>query len=244
MQTFHSQLLNKFPNLTHTFTTINDGNLAFHVGDDEKNVLQNHQKLAQKLDYKLETLVHMKQIHSDIVKIVTEEDNFKNPPTCDAIITDKKNIPLMVMVADCSPILFFDPKKEVIAVAHAGRAGAFNNIIANVIKSFVDDFDSKREDIVVSIGPAICQQCYEVSEEIYNEAKKLQLHYALKKEDEKYYLNIRKILKEQLRECRILERNLEISQSCSQCDSNYFSYREDPKCGRFSGLLCQKGDTP
>jgi len=240
MQTFHSQLLNKFPNLTHTFTTINDGNLAFHVGDDEKKVIQNHQKLAQKLNYKLETLVHMKQIHSDIVKIVTDDDNFKNPPTCDAIITDKKNIPLMVMVADCSPILFYDPEKKVIAVAHAGRAGAFDNIISNVIESFVDDFSSKREDILVCIGPAICQNCYEVGEEIYQEAKKLKLEYSLKKEDTKYHLNIRTILYKQLTQSNIVDKNIEISQICSKCNPNYFSYRESIQCGRFCGILLQK----
>ena len=240
MQTFHSQLLNKFPNLTHTFTTINDGNLAFHVGDDEKKVIYNHQILAQKLHYKLETLVHMKQIHSDIVKIVTEEDNFKNPPTCDAIITNKKNIPLMVMVADCSPILFYDPKKEVIAVAHAGRAGAFNNIIANVIKSFVDDFGSKREDIVVSVGPAICQKCYEVGKEIVNEAKELHLEYAIKQEQEKYYLDIRSILQNQLLKERILPKHIEVATACSFCHPAYYSYRKDKHCGRFSGVLYQK----
>ena len=237
MQTFHSQLLNKFPYLTHTFTSINDGNLAFHVGDDEKNVIQNHQKLAQKLHYKLETLVHMKQIHSNIVKIVTDEDNFKNPPTCDALITDKKNIPLMVMVADCSPILFFDSQKEVIAVAHAGRAGAFSNIIQNVLDIFTQKFHSKVEDIVVTVGPAICVECYEVGKEIYQEAKKLQMEYALSKKGEKYHLNILAILQKQLREAGIKEINCEIATNCSRCHSDFFSYREDKNCGRFAGVI-------
>jgi len=240
MQTFHSQLLNKFPNLTHTFTTIEDGNLAFHVGDDKKSVIQNHKKLAQKLEYKLENLVHMKQIHSNIVKIVDENDTFHNPPTCDAIITDKKDIPLMVMVADCSPILFYDPKKEIIAVAHAGRAGAFNNIIHNLLQTFTEDFHSNKEDIIVSIGPAICQKCYEVGEEIFKEAKRLTLEYALKKEKNKYYLDIRKILYTQLLEENILEKNIEITTICSFCNDKYFSFRENNSSGRFCALLYQK----
>ena len=237
MQTFHSQLLNKFPNLTHTFTDKKDGNLAFHVGDDETNVIKNHKKLAQKLDYTLKTVVHMKQIHSDIVKVVTGEDSFKNPPTCDAIITDKKNIPLMVMVADCSPILFYDPQKEVIAVTHAGRAGAFSNIIQNVIDTFTQEFHSEVHDIVVSVGPAICSECYEVGEEIYKEAKKRKMEYALSKTEEKYHLNIRAILQKQLREAGVKERNFEISAHCTKCHSDFFSYREDKKCGRFAGVL-------
>ncbi len=54
----------------------------------------------------------MNQIHSDIVKIVTSASNFQTPFTCDALITNKKNTPLMVMVADCAPILFYDDKKR------------------------------------------------------------------------------------------------------------------------------------
>ena len=240
MKFYQSKLLNSFANLTHCFTTKQSGNLAFHVNDNPEYVLQNHQKLAQKLKYDLETLVHMKQIHSNRVKIVTQEDNFQNPPTCDALITDKKNIPLMVMVADCSPILLYDPKKEVIAVAHAGRAGAFHNIIKNVIKSFIDDFGSNPSDILASIGPSICQKCYEVNAVISLEAKEQKLDFALTKEGDKFYLDIRKILETQLLEAKIKKENIEISQLCSKCNQNYYSYRENRNSGRFCALLYKK----
>ena len=240
MQKFHSKLLNNYPNIFHTFTTKEDGNLAFHVGDEIKNVEKNHERLAKKCGYKKETVVHMKQIHSNIVKIVDENDNFDNPPTCDALITNKKETPLMVMVADCSPILFYDPEQKVIAVAHAGRAGAFNNIIQKVLESFVNDFGSKVEDILAVIGPAICQECYEVGSEIYEEAQKINLTYAFEKKDEKYRLDIRKILRRQLLDNNIVHKKIEISQICSLCNENYFSYRENTQCGRFSGILYQK----
>lgn len=240
MQIFQSKLLNNYSNIFHTFTTKEDGNLAFHIGDEIKNVENNHEMLAKKCGYKKETVVHMKQIHSNIVKIINKNDNFANPPTCDALITNKKDTPLMVMVADCSPILFYDPKQKIIAVAHAGRAGAFNNIIHNVIESFKDDFCSQTEDILVVIGPAICKNCYEVGDEIYKEAQKLDLLYAFEKKDEKQYLDIRKILFQQLKDANILEKNIEISQICSQCNKHYYSYRQNSSCGRFCGLLFQK----
>jgi hypothetical protein len=240
MQNFHSKLLNKSPNIREAFTTKNDGNLAFHVGDNEENVLHNHKVLAEKLFYKRDKLVHMKQIHSNIVKIVDESDDFFHPPTCDALITDKKEVPLMVMVADCSPLLFYDPFQEVIAVAHAGRAGAFNNIIHNVIETFRENFHSNLKDIIVSVGPAISQECYEVGEEIYKEAQELELSYAIKKSEDKFYLDIRKILKKQLLAENILEKNIEISDICSKCNENFFSYRENSKSGRFCGILYLK----
>jgi YfiH family protein len=237
MQFYQSKLLKRFPKVTHAFTTKQTGNLAFHVDDDPDTLIKNHQQLAQSLHYDLKTLVHMKQIHSDIVTIVKDDANFKNPPICDALITDKKDIPLMVMVADCSPILFYDPLKEIIAVAHAGRAGAFNNIVAKVVKSFQENFQSNPHDIIAVIGPAICQNCYEVGEEIAKEAVQKRLEYALNQKETKYYLDIRSILHKELREAGILEKNIEISDICSRCHKDFFSYREDKTCGRFAGII-------
>jgi YfiH family protein len=219
------------------FSKKQNGNLAFHVGDDPKRVIQNHIHLAKELGYEYEKLVHMKQIHSNIVKIVDENDNFLNPPTCDGVITKKKGTPLMVMAADCSPILFYDEVNGVIAAAHAGRAGAFGNIVHNVIKSFTHVFDSNPRNIKVEIGPAICQGCYEVGEEIAKEAQSLRLKYALSYKNSSYYLNIRTILKKQLLDEGILEENITISDICTFCDTNYYSYREDKQCGRFAGII-------
>ena len=240
-------ILDKYSKLTFAFTTKEGGvshspysslNLAFHVGDKELDVEKNHQILADKLHYRKENLIHMKQIHSAKVVKVDKNLTFNTPPTCDALITDNKKIPLMVMVADCSPILFYDDVKKVIAVAHAGRQGAFLNIVKNVIDAFKESYDSNPKDIVVSVGASICQNCYEVNQEIYNEAVDLGYGLALLKKDKRYFLDIRFILKMQFKENGIKEENIEISNECSSCSNeNYFSYRADGITGRFSGLI-------
>lgn len=250
MKIHQSPRLKSYQKLTHAFTTRNEGvskapydslNLAFHVGDDEELVLKNHYALATHLSYNKKTLVHMKQIHSDIVHIVDVNDNFLNPPTCDALITDKTNTPLMVMVADCSPVLFYDEKKKVIAVAHAGREGAFKNIVKNVVGSFAQDFGSKREDIFVTIGPSIKECCYEVGTEIKAMAKELGFSYAIEQRDSSLFLNIGKILKSQLIASGIKEENIELSVECSCCkNSKYFSYRASKTTGRFAGVLMMR----
>jgi YfiH family protein len=219
------------------FTSKKEGNLAFHVNDDKIKVIQNHQKLADFHSYNLEALVHMKQIHSDIVHIIDEKDNFENPPTCDALITDKKNTPLMVMVADCTPVLFFDDTKGVIAVAHVGRQGAFKNIVKNVLNSFVSEFNSRLENIKVKIGVSICKNCYEVGQEINQEAKSLNLSYAIEKIDDKFFLDVNKIILKQLRDYGITENNIELSSDCSSCNQDYYSYRRDGQTGRFAGVI-------
>ena len=238
MQIIQSKLLNNFSEITHTFSTRVDGNLAFHVNDSTKNVILNHKKLAKELNYNLDSLIHMKQIHSNIVKIVDDKDSFINPPICDAVITDKKNTPLMVMVADCAPILFYDSGKKVIAVAHAGRTGAFSNIIKNVLNSFVNNFHSDTKDIIVTIGANIKKCCYEVGEEIFIETQILGLEQHIQKRENSFFLNISTILNKQLLESGILEQNIEFIQECSSCNNDkYFSYRVEKETGRFCGII-------
>ena len=240
MKFYYSEKLGSFPELLHAFTTKLSGNLAFHVEDDEMSVQKNHELLAKELGYEKNSLVHMKQIHSDIVHIVTDED-FKTPPTCDALVTDKPNTPLMVMVADCSPVLFCDCKKKVIAAAHAGRQGAFKNIVKNVIEKMKTEFASDPKDLYVSVGASIGVCCYEVGSEIYEEAKALNLEYAIQKRDARFYLDVSKILNEQLISCGIKRENIEFCDECSCCNTDkYFSYRAETKTGRFAGILMLK----
>lgn len=237
MKFYYSKKLAQSLNLTHAFTTKSSGNLAFHVDDNEANVQSNHLKLAKELGYEKKSLIHMKQVHSSLVHLVTDED-FNSPPTCDALITNKPNTPLMVMVADCSPILFYDCDKKAIAAVHAGRAGAFKNIIKKTVDSFIDNFQSEAKDLYVAIGAGIGVCCYEVGVEIYNEAKALDLEYAIDIKDEKYYLDVNKILKSQLLVCGIKEENIEFSNECTCCNTkDYFSYRAEQKTGRFGAII-------
>ena len=232
---------NSLKDIFYQFTTRDLGaNLAFHVGDDIDAVHTNHTFLANSFGYKKDALVHMKQIHSNIVHIVNNQDNFDTPPTCDALVTNKKNIPLMVMVADCTPILFYDPTCKAIGVAHAGRTGTFANIVVNVIESMKSEYGSKTEDILISIGSAIGVCCYEVGAEIYEETKE-KYSYAFELRDHRYYLDINKILLSQLKECGIKEKNIENEGICTACNTQqYFSYRAEGKTGRFAGILMLK----
>ncbi|WP_031347847.1 peptidoglycan editing factor PgeF [Sulfurimonas hongkongensis] len=250
MKIHQSPRLKNQAKLIHAFSSRDGGvslapfnslNLAFHVGDNEKSVLKNHNILATLLNYKTQTLVHMKQIHSNLVHIVDAGDNFLNPPTCDALITDKTNIPLMVMVADCNPLLFYDKSRRVIAVAHAGREGAFGNIVKNVVESFEHNFGSDARDIFVTIGASIGVCCYKIGLEIKTKAEELGLGFAIEQRDGAIFLDVRKILKSQLLASGIKEQNIEISKECSCCkNTKYFSYRASKITGRFAGVLMMR----
>lgn len=229
MQTYQTKIF---------FTTKADGNLAFHVGDAKKNVVLNHNKLADKHKYVLSKLIHMKQIHSDIVHIVNNEDNFNNPPTCDALVTDKIDTPLMVMVADCTPIILSDAKQGVIAVVHAGREGAFANILTNTLNIMRKKFNAKTQNILVNIGASICQECYEVNDDILQSCNDNKLEYSIKTINDKHYLNIKKIILYQLSKNNILEENITLNNECSSCKrEKYYSFRGEGQTGRFAGVI-------
>jgi hypothetical protein len=220
--------------LTSFFTTIEDENIAYHVGDKKENVDRARENLAKKYNYDNTKLCYMQQIHSNIVQLVEDD---KILYKCDGLVTDKKNTPLMVMVADCIPILFYDKVKKVIGVAHAGRVGTFENISKNTIQSMQANFDCNSKDIVVTLGPSIQKCCYEVSLEI--------AEYTKKQFGEEFVENrnidLQGINKKQLLAMGIDETNIFISDICTRCSNEpYFSYRKDNKCGRFAGVLVIK----
>ena len=247
-----STLLTHHTNLTHRFTSRIGGysqapyksnNLAFHVGDKEDDVVTNHKQLAKQLHYDHTKLVHMKQIHSNLVLVVNPEiDHFSAPPECDALVTDLVNVPLMVMIADCTPILFFDPIKKVIAVAHAGRMGALNNIVAETIKTMTDRFSSNKNEIQIILGPSIHSCCYEIGEEVAQEVSDAGYRSALSFKDEKHFLDVNSIIHTQLQELEIPEKNIEDLNICNACHNlSFFSYRADKETtGRNAGVLMLK----
>ncbi len=214
-----------------TFTTIDDQNIAYHVTNNHINVDNARVALAEKHHFDIKHLKYMDQIHSNLVSIVTKEINLYKG---DALVTNLSNTPLLVMVADCIPILFFDDIGGVIGVAHAGRNGTYQDIVSNVCKVMVEEFGSDINNIQVILGPSIQKCCYEVSNELANIAK---INFG---EDtvEGKFVDLQLINKKQLLENGIKEENITISPICTKCSNeNYFSYRKDPLCGRFGGII-------
>ncbi len=219
------------------FTDKQDGNIAFHVGDVEANVLANHKKLAEKLGYDLNALVWMKQIHGNDVVVIDESYGFQNPPTCDAMVTNLENKPLMVMVADCTPILFYDKKQKAIAAVHAGRAGAFLNIIKKTVETMKENYQTDIKDLQVFMGASIKSCCYEVNQKIEEEANALGYGFAIEKRDGKIFLNVNKILIVQLQDLGI--EDIEEDKRCTSCNfDSLYSYRKERAFqGRFAGII-------
>jgi YfiH family protein len=133
-------------------------NLGLHVGDLEAHVLKNRQQVAERLGMSNEPL-WLNQTHSTQC-IVAEHAESRN---ADASVTRSPNHPLVILTADCLPIALCNNEGTEIAAIHAGWRGLFHGIVENTINKL----HSKPMNLMAWIGPAICQKCYEVGQEVY-----------------------------------------------------------------------------
>ncbi len=114
-----------------------------------------------------------RQVHGSRVSLVTENDrgrglppDFDAIPDSDGLITNSTELALGIIVADCVPVLLYDPVQHALGVVHAGWRGTVQKIVANAVDKMADEFGSKPEDLRAGIGPSIGPCCYEVGEEV------------------------------------------------------------------------------
>ncbi len=213
------------------FSTTEDGNLSYLVDDLKQNVDKNRQTVADIMEYKDEDLVYMNQVHGNNVQIV-DKNSPKIIENCDGIITKEKNLPLMVMVADCIPILFFDEIQGVIAAVHAGRNSTFLKIAQITANKMINELGCNVNNIKVIFGPSIQSCCYEVSDELLAIVKtSFGEKFCIGKN-----INLQGINIMLLEEVGI--RHINVSNICTKCSNEaYFSFRKSPKTGRFAGVI-------
>jgi hypothetical protein len=181
----------------------------------------------------------MRQIHSDRIVIADESLTFDTPPECDALITNVPNLPLMVMSADCTPILLYDPITRSIGAVHAGRAGALAEILPKTIRKMGEAFGSRMSDLYITMGPSIHGCCYEINDQIAADVIASGYPAALRSEEGKVYLDVNTVLKTQLERMGFPSNRLEIIDECTACRCDtYFSYRADrQRTGRIGGII-------
>jgi len=230
-------------------------NLSFNVGDDPEKVLKNRKLLARTLGIPLTNFTTANQIHDGHVKIVSEALRGKGSTdykgainSTDAMVTNVPNICLMMLLADCVPILFYDPSKRVIGVAHAGWKGTLRFVAQNTLKVLRDHFGCLTQDIVLGIGPSIGPCCYQVGQEVLSQVERV---FGIKQDcirnefiDGAGYLDLWTVNRKQLLQAGIPEKNIEMAKICTCHHPNlFYSYRyEKGKTGRFGAgiVICKE----
>jgi YfiH family protein len=141
----------RLPRIRHGFTTRSTGDLV-HLEAEM-------QSTYAALGFPMERAAWGEQPHGNRVASVTGPGRV---PGVDALSTATTGLPLLVRVADCGPVYFFDPVRRVIALAHSGRRGTEGNIVAETVAHLIDAHGTKPSDLIVELGPCIRPPHYEV----------------------------------------------------------------------------------
>jgi len=215
------KILKPYTNLVYLFSEKKDGSMK--VNDNPINI-ENRHNFFVKNNIDPNRVVGKSLKHTSNVLILNEPIIPKED--YDGWITNKKELYLSITSADCPTIFFYDPKNIVIGLAHGGWRGIAGDIIKNTLIKLKEDFNSNPQDILVVIGPGMCQDCYEVDKIFSDNFKKYPS--AFKEVGDKLHFNLNYVINQKLLSEGIEAKNIEFSNECSYClKDKYFSYRRD-----------------
>lgn len=255
----HYPLLDACGMVKHCFTTRGGGaskgmfeslNLSFTRGDDEADVQENYARVAAFFGTDKTQFVCSDQTHTTNVRRVGKEDagyGVTRPrpyKDVDGLVTDEPGIILSTFYADCVPLFFVDPVHRAIGLSHSGWRGTVGRMGAVTLSVMQREFHTRPEDVLAAVGPSICQDCYEVSEDVilefqkyYREDCQSELYY--RKENGKYQLNLWRANEIVMEEAGILPENIHTTQWCTCCNPELlYSHRASKgKRGNLAAFL-------
>lgn len=248
------------PFLRHGYSTrlggVSEGvfsslNLGFRRGDSDENVQENYRRICKNIGIPVESLVFTDQIHGTELRRVTASDCGKgilkerDYAGVDGLLTDEASVALVVFGADCVPVFFADTKAHAIGVAHAGWRGTLEGILAKMVRRLAEEFGSKTSDLHVVIGPSICKDCYEVSEDVAEQflerypALAPKAVFKTEGKEGKFQLDLWEMNRQLLMEAGVPSGQIEVSGICTCCHKELlFSHRAmGAERGSLAGFL-------
>lgn len=255
-------LLEKTGIVRHLFSTRVGGvskgiysgmNLSYTRGDEKEAVDENFRRIARVLKCDVSDIVCSDQTHTVNLRVVSRQDGGKgilkprDYTDIDGLLTDEPGLFLATFYADCVPLYFVDVKRKAIALAHSGWRGTVARMGRCVTKKMKEVYGTDPKDIVAAIGPSICQDCYEVSEDVadafarefsgYSQADEI----LISKGGGKYQLDLWRANEIVLTEAGIPAEQIQVTDLCTCHNSEYlFSHRASQgrrgNLGAFLGL--------
>ncbi len=168
-QILKSEILSAVPGIVHGISTKPGGkppfynNLSISVADDKENIRQNRALFFGSLGIPESKLVHANQVHGANITRVNKPGLY---PATDALITNQKDIYLVISIADCMPVMLYDPVNSAIANIHSGWRGTQKNIAGSTVEKMKEEFGSDPGGLIAFMGPAISKKNFEVDEDV------------------------------------------------------------------------------
>ena len=213
-------------NIQHCFTLKPLDFAGNNTYEEKKEEVEKGLKLlSEEFGFSVKDICRPKQTHTDKVEKVEDGDEgiyIQKFDNVDGLVTDKKNKVLMLGFADCTPLLFYDPIKKVIANTHSGWKGTLQIIGVRTIEKMMSEYGCNPKDIISCIGPHIRKCHFEVDEDVkdlfYNKFKdldKIEEIISYNSESNKYYIDTAAINKQILLNIGLKEENIIDSNICT-----------------------------
>jgi YfiH family protein len=221
-------------------------NLGLRCEDDEDAVIDNRAQLSLVTRAFPDLLTFGRQVHGAGVTVVTGEligsgalDADSAIADTDGMVTDIPDVPLVVLVADCTALSLYDPIKEVIGVAHAGWRGTVAGIAAVTVKTMDEAFGTRPSDLIAGIGPSIGPCCYEVGGEVADRFRDDCPGTVIEQGSGAAHVDLWKANALQLSIAGVRQDRIEVAGLCTSCHRDeFYSHRaENGRTGRFASLI-------
>lgn len=222
-------------------------NLALHVGDDRERVVENRRRVCEALGVEFGRLTLGQQVHGDGVCVVEASDAGRGRerledgiPDTDGLIVREPGIAIGVFVADCVPLLLYDPERRVAAAVHAGWRGTTAGIAGRAVRAMADEGGARPESIIAGVGPAIGLCCYQVSEPLARAMREAAASDRVAEARQgRWYADLAEANRRQLLAAGVRAEHIELSGICTACRSHeFYSERKLGRpTGRFAALV-------
>lgn len=257
----HYPILDQTGIVEHCFTTrlggISEGvcsslNLSFSRGDEPEAVMENYRRVAEVFGKTVDDFVCTDQTHTTtVLQVGKDEKGYgvtrEKPYTdVDGLITNEPGVILSTFYADCVPLYFVDPVNKAIGLSHSGWRGTVGRMGQKTLEAMAEAYGTKPEDVYAAVGPSICQECYEISEDVaeyfYQEFEGHGDEILINKGSGKYQLDLWKTNEIVLLEAGIKPEHLAVTNVCTCCNSEVlFSHRASQgKRGNLAAFLMLK----
>ncbi|GAA3605231.1 peptidoglycan editing factor PgeF [Kineosporia mesophila] len=212
-------------------------NLGLHVDDDPEAVRVNRERVAKAFGATADDLVFARQVHGAEVATVTSCDQVIE---ADAMITTEPGPVLVIMVADCVPLVLFDPVRRVAAAVHAGWPGTVAGISTATVQE-LQAGGSDPADLLVGIGPSISPDRYQVGADVEAKARQRfgdRAHEVIRPDGTgKWLFDLWRANIIQLTEAGVRPEAIELAALDTGPGTPFFSHRSQGPTGRFAALV-------
>ena len=215
-------------------------NIDMNSRDELSLIADNRKHIIGKMGIK--SLVFLNQTHGDGIKVLKKDGNVlsenfkpgKNTYKADGIVTDMKDVFLVIQVADCQAVMLYDPEKKVIANVHSGWRGSVKNIIGKCLDKMILEFGCNSENIMACISPSLGPCCSEFVN-YKDEIPKILWNYKINGKD---YFNFWEMSKAQLMDKGVKKDHIENMEICTKCNTDiFYSFRGEKTTNRFACVI-------